>query len=176
MLFWACTITAGHLWKRLIRPYRQPPLCLARLLCKRTSEAGKRRIADWVLNCPECCQCKAFIKPLRALCSTPNDLMCGLGFKVVYAAFHTKNVNIEVENAFARVSSMAAATRGRSDRSSSLFAKHLLSELKSIHRNAVQRETKQSVTFVRSDQLPGPPITDDTLDDQRCTLPPIYCF
>ena len=95
-LFWSCVITTGHVWRRLIRPYRMPPLCLARLVDVNTSAAGKRQLADWVMNLPECCQCEEFLKPLRTIVHSSRDLLSGEGYECLVAAFQTKNVNIEV--------------------------------------------------------------------------------
>lgn len=132
-LFWCCVSTVGHLWHRLVAPYRQPPLNLARLVDHRTNERYKRRLAQWFLDLPDCCQCSSFLKPLGALKLTQDDLLEGCGRSILHAAFHCKNTNLEVEDNFARAVSMKGACRGKTDKSHTMFSKHLLADLRAAH-------------------------------------------
>ena len=147
MLFWCCVITVGHLWRRLVKPYRSLPLCLARLVDPLVSEGAKVKLARWLLSLRECCLCAGFLKPLRSLVHSVDDCLYGIGQHILQSAFHGKSTNIEVETNFARAGSMLAATRGRSDKTPSMFAKHVLAEMKASHQTILKRENIKMIVW-----------------------------
>lgn len=165
-LFWSCVITTGHVWRRLIRPYRMPPLCLARLVDVNTSAAGKRQLADWVMNLPECCQCEEFLKPLRTIVHSSHDLLSAEGYECLVAAFQTKNVNIEVENNFARANAMQTANNGHTTKSETLFAKHVLAEMKTVHRTCIKHQDHSQEPVV----FDNPPVANGLADGIESSL------
>jgi len=55
-LFWAGVVTIGSMWRRLIRPYRQPPLCFALLVDPQMSLQSKRSLGSFLLTLPPLCR------------------------------------------------------------------------------------------------------------------------
>ena len=143
-LFWCGVVTIGGINKRLIKPYRKPPLCFAVLVDPRTSERTRRTLASFALRMPACCQDAAFTAPLRKLVHHEDDFMppTGLGYRILQGAFCSKNHNIQIENGFARASSWQRTNRGRTDRSFNLCSKHFLAEIKHHHKRARAREVQ----------------------------------
>ncbi len=165
-LFWACVITTGHIWKRLIRPYRMPPFCLARLVDVNTPPVAKQQLADWVMNLHPCCLCDEFLKPLRTIATSSADLLSGEGHKCLVAAFQTKNVNIEVENNFARANAMQSANNGHTTKSETLFAKHVLAEMKTVHRTCIKHHDR----FEKPVVFHNPPAANAVANDMDSDL------
>lgn len=143
-LFWSSVVTCGHIYRRLVRPYRKPPLCLARMCDNELSVDFKMKLAEWVVNLPDCCCCSLFMKPLRENLISANDLVFGEGRRVLEAAFMGTNTNVQVENCFARAASMQRVTRGRSNQTPSLFAKHYLAEIKKVHTRTMNLRSQES--------------------------------
>ena len=132
---WLCVTGSGQLWRRFIYPYSLPPLCLGKLCDSRVSNVEKQNLADWYVSLPDCCRSTSFCKPLLTLCTSASDLCPnGILHTTLDACFRTPATNIQCENNFARAQSAKQATRGRSDHSSQLCAKHILAEVKALHR------------------------------------------
>lgn len=138
-------VTTGNVYRRLVKPYRSLPLCLARLVDPLVGETSRVRLATWFSQLKPCCLDKAFSSPLRSMVHTPQDFLEGnKGFDILRAAFACKNTNMTVENAFARAASMRAATRGRNDQTHNLWAKHILAETKSAHRRCLANDHRKT--------------------------------
>ena len=137
-LFWAVAMAVGQLWRRLVRPYRRPPFVFAALVDPQVDQARKTSLANFLLRMPACCCDKAFIKPIRSMVQTPEDILTdgGVGHQILQSAFCSKNTNIQVETNFGRASSMSRVNRGRTDRAHNLLCKHLLAEVQAVHRRA----------------------------------------
>lgn len=60
-------------------------------------------------------------------------------------AFATKCTNIEIENNFARIQSMQAPNRGRTDHVYNTSAKHYLAEMKTLHTKSINLPAAQWV-------------------------------
>ena len=155
-LFWSSVVTCGHIYRRLVRPYRKPPLCLARICDDEMPNGSKIQLAEWAVKLPDCCCCSLFMKPLRENLISANDLVFGEGRRVLEAAFMGTNTNVQVENCFARTASMQRVTRGRSNQTPSLFAKHYLAEIKKVHSRTLNlrsqcQECPQKPLIVRVD-------------------------
>ena len=120
-LFWSLVITIGQIYRRLVRPYRKPPYCLARICDDRLANEFKQQLAQWVVRLPDCCCCSAFMKPLKDALTCPDDLVFGNGRKMLEAAFTGTNTNVQVENCFARATSMQRDTRSVQSNTSSFW-------------------------------------------------------
>lgn len=135
-IFWHGVVTIGAIFKRLVRPYRRPPLCLASLVDPSVLDACKQSLASYFMHMPDCCLDAAFTGPLRRAVNSVEDLLApnGCGMRILEAAFCSKNHNIQVENNFARASSWQQTNPGRHDRTFNFIAKHLLAEVKHNHK------------------------------------------
>ena len=144
-LFWAGVVTIGSMWRRLIRPYRQPPLCFALLVDPQMSLQSKRSLGSFLLTLPPCCRDEAFTGPVHRLITTLDDIISDDGTvqHTLRAAFVSKNHNIAVETNFGRASSMRQSNRGRTDRSYNMCSKHLLAEISHIHKRSLCRTDTQ---------------------------------
>ena len=156
-------ITIGAVFRRLVRPYRQPPLCLALLLDDSTSIDRKKALSSVVRGLPECCQDEGFVKPLLRLIDKDDDLLSPSkkGHRIMQAAFMSKNHNIQVENNFARAQSWLRCNRGRTDRSFNLQCKHILAEVKHNHTKACSRQGQPKANIAASEPSDTTPLADD---------------
>ncbi|CAE7803730.1 unnamed protein product [Symbiodinium sp. CCMP2592] len=145
--FWCLVTAIGQLTARLVRPYQTLPLCLARLVDEDVSMDARRVIAHWFVNtCGDCCLDAAFSKLLHSKCSGADDLLPdGSLHGVLQLAFCGKNTNIEAENNFARAQKAAQA---RTSLSTSMAAKHVLSEAKRCHLSDITSRVPASVATV----------------------------
>jgi len=156
-LFWAGVVTVGSIYRRLVRPYRRPPLCFALLADASMDPGFKRRLASFLLNMPRCCLDEAFTGPLRKFVTCEDDLLLptALGYRIMQASFCSKNHNIQIEDNFARASSWMRTNRGRTDRSFNLIAKHLLAEVKHNHRQSHTRHAQAASVITSSSDSAG---------------------
>lgn len=150
-LFWCCVSTVGHLYRRLIQPYRLPPLCLAKLVDPTVRSDVKLQLATWFTKLGACCLSKPIMEPLRRTVSEPGEMITGKIADVLQSTFACKNTNMTVENAFARAASMRACCRGRSDQSQNMWSKHVLAELKTAHRSALADNDREVAVFGSGD-------------------------
>ena len=142
---WLCLNACGQLWRRFVYPYSLPPLCLGKLCDPRLTDSSHEDLAKWYFNLPPCCRSQSFCEPLLQHVNDPADL-CQHGklHGALESCFRTTPVTIQCENNFARAQSAKQATRGRSDHSSQLCAKHILAEIKALHRKDLQRHIDKS--------------------------------
>ena len=119
---------------RLVRSYQVLPFCLARLVDVDRSFDEKQVIANWFMKRSRCCLDAAFSRGLRDRARTEDDLLPGGSlYGVLELAFTGKNTNVETENNFARAQKAQRTGQGRSVLSTSMAAKHVLSEAKRYH-------------------------------------------
>ena len=137
-MFWALVTGIGQTHHRLVLPYQQLPFVLLNLIDPGFSEEEKKHLSTWFWNLPRCCLCEALCQPLKALVHSESDLRLGYGLKLLQAIASTKTTNIEVENNFARAGAHTAG-RGRNEFVQGLSAKHVLAEIKLLHRRSLQR-------------------------------------
>ena len=105
----------------------------------------KQDLANWYFNLPDCCRSQSFCKPLLSMCTCASDLVPnGRLYHTLDACFRTPPTNIQCENNFARAASSKLATRGRSDHSAQLCAKHILAEMKALHRKDIVHRVKSN--------------------------------
>lgn len=155
MAFWLLTTATGQLWRRFIKPYSLPPLSLARLQDSTRSLDEQKGIATSYCNRSACCRSVSFDEPLHLLGATPEDLMLeGRLGQAMSAVFRTKPTNIEAEDNFSRAQSAKMATRGRSDSLPQFAAKHILAELKQLHRKDFMRANAGSYLARDSNLVP----------------------
>ena len=117
------------------------------------------------------------MKPLKHIILDEHDLLEGLGRDILTAAFQCKNINIEIENNFARIAKMKAAGHGKSDKSSHLFSKHLLAELKALHRSCLSHANQSD--FLLTQGVPNPIVNEhETLSGNasHSSLSELICF
>ena len=145
-LFWATVVTVGSLWRRLVRPYRRPPLCFALLVDPHTNNRSKEALASFLLNMRSCCQDHAFTSPLRRHVASIDDVLSqdSIGQQILQGAFVSKNHNIAVETNFGRAASMRKTMRGMSERTHNMCAKHVLAEIHHNHKRARVNQERQS--------------------------------
>ena len=126
------------MYHRLVMPYQQLPFVLVNLIDPEFSDAAKQRLSTWFWNLPRCCLCQALCQPLKDHVASERDLRLGSGVKILQAVASTKTTNIEVENNFARAGSHSTG-KGRNEFAQGLSAKHVLAEVKLLHRRSLQR-------------------------------------
>lgn len=155
LMFWALITGIGQTYHRLVLPYLMAPLVLVKIVDPSIDIAEKCQLARWFLSLPRCCLCAGVGQPLRDLVTTEDDLLTGVGAKILQSIGSTKITNIEVENNFARAHSSQVTGRGRNQFFGSLAAKHLLSEIKLQHRKTIQQhDTDEGNKHVASRTLP----------------------
>lgn len=144
-MVWLCLNACGQLWRRFVYPYSLPPLSLGKLCDPHLVDSSQRDLAKWYFNLPSCCRSQSFCEPLLQHVHDPADL-CRHGklHGALESCFRTTSVTIECENNFARAQSAKQATRGRSDHSCTLAAKHILAEIKAVHKKDLQRHMDKS--------------------------------
>jgi hypothetical protein len=134
---WCLLTTTGQLLNRLVQPYQQYPLRLARLVDENLPYELRLDEANQFLRTPECCLDEHYSLPLQRKISSPHELLDpGLIHNALVLTFRSKNINIEVETNFARAANQRSSTRGRSQHTSSAAAKHVVSEIALQHKRA----------------------------------------
>jgi hypothetical protein len=120
---------------RLIKPYHEYPLRLARLVDHSLSFSDRLQEATLFHRTHQCCLDPHFGIPLQNKTTTPATLLTSpMLVKSLRVSFMTKNVNLEVETNFARAANQRAAQRGRAHCTASLASKHVISEIALAHR------------------------------------------
>ncbi len=144
-LFWSLVIAVGGIWRRLVKPYRRFPFCLALLVDPHTSTEHKTQLAKFFLNLSPCCLDVSYTGPLRQHVNSVEDLLSdnSIGQHILKGSFSSKNHNIAVETSFGRAASMRQTNRGRTDRSHNMCSKHLLAEISYAHKRARVHQKQQ---------------------------------
>ena len=115
-------------------PYVGTPWELAKLVDNAEPHESKIATATWFMNLESCCLDVGFGQPLREWANSAEDLLPhGRYHTLLKGAFQGHPFNVEIEDSFARVKNQQQTTRGRSELSHNVSAKHFLSEFKMAH-------------------------------------------
>lgn len=134
--FIASTTCAAETWKRLVLRYQQFPWKLAQVSDTRLSDQERLRTAVEFKESSPCCLDMFSRKVREAL---PLDEPFSHTYQDFLAVFCAGKVtNITVEDGFARASSMRAYMRGQVHKCPTMCSKHMLAEIKAIHRKCTE--------------------------------------
>ena len=149
---------ASGVWRRLVLPYRTFPFSLAGIIDERHSVEMRHRIAEGLLQACPACRDSGLSAPLADRFRTAASLQTD-GKPVLEAAFTARTTTLELENAFARATSMRTYLRGMLQSQSTAASKHVLAEVKTYHGKCLSAAQRSSPG------IPGPVCSPEVLLD-----------
>jgi len=142
-------IVISQLWRRLVWPFTQWPMRLARLVDPDTSEEERQRIADEFFAIPLCCLDFFFSQKLRQMLTGAVDLLSARVLRFLRAVFSRMLVaTTHLENSFAHMRTDLVKAL-RAPNATSIFANHALRNWLRAHKKFVSWY-RQKVSGVRS--------------------------
>ena len=125
----------GHVFLRVVVPFRGWPWYLARLVNDSTVAFDKNQIADRFWKSSSCCLDDSFSLKFRATLASAADITSARSLLILKNVFSNVPVNnVKCETQFGRQRNAASAGRGQAPDCSTLASKHVLSEMIHLYR------------------------------------------
>jgi hypothetical protein len=137
-------------------PYQSHPFKLCQLIDSSVPRATQVEIATAIFSLPPCCLDPGMSRRIVSMVPQPSvdDLLEGGAlFKPLTMSFILKVVNVQVEDVFARASSMRQTSRGKCCTQASQAGKHILAELKSRHVDEVFKSEQRGAAVQASTEI-----------------------
>ena len=134
----------GHVFLRVVVPFRGWPWYLARLVNDSTVAFDKNQIADRFWKSSSCCMDDSFSLKFRATLASAADITSARSLLILKNVFSNVPVNnVKCETQFGRQRNAASAGRGQAPDCSTLASKHVLSEMIHLYRKrALEKQAR----------------------------------